>query len=67
MKTKELIVLDFIKKLIINTEWENKIYLCGGAVRDEILGLEPKDLDFVVDGVIDSGINFATWLGKKNR
>lgn len=27
-----------------------KIYLVGGAVRDEILGKEPKDLDYVVTG-----------------
>ena len=27
-----------------------KIYLVGGAVRDELLGLEPKDLDYVVVG-----------------
>lgn len=27
-----------------------KIYLVGGAVRDEIMGLEPKDLDYVVVG-----------------
>ena len=25
-----------------------KIYLVGGSVRDKILGLEPKDLDYVV-------------------
>ncbi|MFS1429452.1 multifunctional CCA addition/repair protein [Vibrio splendidus] len=27
-----------------------KIYLVGGAVRDELLGIEPKDRDFVVIG-----------------
>ena len=27
-----------------------KIYLCGGAVRDKILGKEPKDFDYVVVG-----------------
>ena len=27
-----------------------KIYLVGGAVRDKLLGLEPKDLDYVVVG-----------------
>ena len=27
-----------------------KIYLVGGAVRDKVLGLEPKDLDYVVVG-----------------
>lgn len=27
-----------------------KIYVCGGAVRDILLGFEPKDLDYVVCG-----------------
>lgn len=27
-----------------------KVYLVGGAVRDELLGLKPKDLDYVVVG-----------------
>ncbi|WP_407306978.1 hypothetical protein [Acinetobacter sp.] len=27
-----------------------RIYLCGGAVRDELLGLTPKDFDYVVVG-----------------
>ena len=27
-----------------------KVYLVGGAVRDKLLGLEPKDLDYVVVG-----------------
>jgi tRNA nucleotidyltransferase/poly(A) polymerase len=31
-----------------------KIYKVGGAVRDEILGLEPKDTDWLV----------KTWLQK---
>lgn len=26
------------------------IYLCGGAVRDQLLGITPKDLDYVVEG-----------------
>ena len=26
------------------------IYLCGGAVRDMLMGLEPKDKDYVVVG-----------------
>lgn len=63
--TQEDIVLDFLKKIISNTEWENKILLVGGAVRDEIMGLKPKDLDFVVNGDLDAGIKFSIWLAKK--
>jgi len=63
--THEEQVLLFLKKLIKGTEWENKILLVGGAVRDEIMGKKPKDLDFVVNGDIDAGIVFSTWLGQK--
>jgi len=46
-----------------------KIYLVGGAVRDIMLGLEPKDRDYVVVGATKDDINtlLATghhWVGK---
>lgn len=63
--TNEKTVIDFIKKLIENTEWKNRIFLVGGAVRDEIMGNTPKDLDFVVNGDINSGLNFASWMAKQ--
>lgn len=62
--TEEDKILLFLQKIIENTEWQGKVYLAGGAVRDEIMGLKPKDLDFVITGDIDAGINFATWLAK---
>jgi len=58
-------VLKFLQNLIAGTEWENKVFLAGGAVRDEIMGKPPKDLDFVINGGISAGIDFATWLGKE--
>ena len=64
-ETQEDIVLEFIKRIISNTEWENKLFLVGGAVRDEIMGIKPKDLDFVVNGDLNAGIDFSVWLGKK--
>lgn len=63
--TGEELILTFLQKTIKGTEWENRLFLAGGAVRDEIMGKKPKDLDFVVEGGIDSGINFANWLGKQ--
>jgi len=63
--TDEYQVLEFLKNTIKGTEWENKVFLAGGAVRDEIMGKTPKDLDFTVIGTLDAGIDFATWLGKK--
>jgi len=62
--TDEYTVLEFLKNKIQGTEWENKVFLAGGAVRDEIMGKTPKDLDFTIIGSLDAGINFATWLAK---
>lgn len=37
------------KKLVDAAKtWNGKVYLVGGAVRDELLGAESKDLDFLV-------------------
>lgn len=63
--TNEEIVLDFLKNLIKGTEWENKLLAVGGYVRDEIMGLKPKDLDFIINGDLDSGIKFSIWLTQK--
>lgn len=63
--TDEENVLFFMKKLIENTEWNNKVFLVGGGVRDQIMGKKPKDLDFVVNGDINAGINFSSWMAKK--
>jgi len=63
--TQEEKILLLIKGLIKGTEWENKIYLIGGAVRDQIMGKPVDDLDFVVEGDINSGLEFAEWLCKK--
>lgn len=56
------IIVEFIKNVIKNTEWEGKIFIAGGYVRDEIMGKKAKDLDFVVTGDIDAGIKFSIWL-----
>jgi tRNA nucleotidyltransferase/poly(A) polymerase len=58
-------VLKYLKNIIAGTEWDNQIYLVGGAVRDEIMGKSSKDLDFLVLGDINAGIEFSTWLAQK--
>src|ERR687888_1210612 len=44
---------DFVRGLSVDA------YLVGGAVRDELLGLESKDADFVVPGVDYDGLRRA--------
>jgi poly(A) polymerase len=63
--TQEEKILGIVKKTIQGTEWDNRIYLVGGAVRDQIMGSPVDDLDFVVEGNISSGLDFAIWLCKK--
>ena len=45
------LAIEFIRQVIQGTEWENKVYLAGGAVRDELIGNKIKDIDlFFYDG-----------------
>ena len=55
----------FLRDVIKNTTWENKVFAAGGYVRDEISGRDPKDLDIVVDSQPDGGIEFAKWITQK--
>ncbi len=61
---KEKAVEDFIKKTIQETEWEGKVFIAGGYVRDEFMGKDPKDLDLLVNSP-NGGIEFAKWITKK--
>lgn len=56
--------VDFIKLTIKDTEWEGKVYIAGGAVRDELMGNDPHDIDLLVD-MEDGGILFAEWITEK--
>lgn len=61
---KEKSAEDFIRQTIKGTEWEGKVFVAGGYVRDEFLGKDPKDLDLLVN-TPDGGIKFAEWITKK--
>lgn len=61
---KEISALDYIGKLIKNSPFAGKVFLAGGAIRDELLGKPVKDIDIVV-AMPDGGIEFANWLTKK--
>ena len=54
----------FLREQIKGSEWQGKVFLVGGFVRDELLGKEPKDADIVV-GKYQGGVEFTVWLGKK--
>jgi len=61
---KENAALDYLKQLIRKSPYEGKVFLAGGAVRDELMGIDAKDLDFVIN-LEDGGAKFAEWATKK--
>lgn len=58
-------ICKYLRDLVRQTEWEGHIYAVGGCIRDEILGVEIKDIDIAVD-IPGGGVGFAKWLHKKN-
>ena len=58
---KEQAALDYLMQLVQSGPFKGRVYLAGGAVRDMELGQDPKDLDVVVTGGIDAGMEFAKW------
>lgn len=61
---KEKSAEDFIRQTIKGTEWEGKVFVAGGYVRDEFMGKDPKDLDLLINKP-NGGIDFANWITKK--
>lgn len=60
----EYLALEYIKNIIKNSEFDNNIFLAGGAVRDELIGKDIKDIDLLIN-VENGGIKFAEWICKK--
>ncbi len=50
-----------LQELISNTSFENHVFICGGFVRDKIMGLTPKDIDLCVD-IEYGGIAFSEYI-----
>lgn len=61
---REVAMEDYIKRLIAGTEWENKVFIAGGYVRDLVMGKDPKDLDLMINKQ-NGGIEFAEWITKR--
>ena len=57
-------LIEDIAVAIKGTKWANSVFLCGGCVRDLLLGREIHDIDFVVQEYGGS-INFARWICKE--
>jgi putative nucleotidyltransferase with HDIG domain len=61
---KEEAAIALIRDSINGTQYDGKVYIAGGFVRDELLGKPSKDIDLVIDEE-DGGIRFAIWICKK--
>lgn len=66
IEIKNNIVLK-IKDVIKNTEYDNRVMVVGGYVRDLLMGNQSNDIDLLIDGDINSGIDFAIWFCDKMK
>lgn len=60
----ERAAIDFLSNAIRQSKFKGKVFVAGGYVRDELLGLDPKDIDLVVE-MPDGGIEFANWITRE--
>lgn len=59
--------VDLLSELISGTsQFRGKVYIAGGAVRDEVMGKTSHDIDIVV-AKRNGGIELAEWLYQKLR
>jgi poly(A) polymerase len=63
-ESREVSTLEYLGKIIQNSPFAGKVFLAGGAVRDELMGKPVKDIDLVV-AMPDGGIQFAKWITQK--
>lgn len=57
-----------IKEIIKNTQFEGKVYVAGGFIRDHFMNRESKDIDLVVVGLgINGGIELAYHLHRMHN
>ncbi len=57
--------VDAIRAGFDGSNYFDRIYVVGGSVRDLVLGSSPVDLDLLVVGSSDSGVEAATYLAKR--
>ncbi|MBR2083296.1 MAG: HD domain-containing protein, partial [Muribaculaceae bacterium] len=59
-------ITERLRELIRGTEFEGHVLSVGGCVRDDIMGLEIKDIDLAVT-LPDGGIQLAEWLERNGH
>lgn len=64
---KDIVALiAYLRDLIKGSNFENKVYLVGGCVRDMLMQKPIKDIDIVVE-MPKGGTMFANWLAVKDK
>lgn len=58
-------IVNYIKTNIFGSEFEDNVFIVGGAVRDLLMNNDIKDVDIVIS-LQDGGIRFANWLYRRN-
>lgn len=61
---REKLAVQLLSDLVKESPYKGKVFIAGGYVRDELMGLDPKDIDLVIE-MPDGGIEFAKWVTKK--
>ena len=65
-KNKYNQIRDCLWQLIAGTPFENKVFFVGGCCRDDLMGLEIKDIDMAV-AMPSGGIRLAEWLKEQGH
>jgi poly(A) polymerase len=60
-KEAEALLMQLMADMPASHSLKGKAYIAGGAVRDEVMGLQPKDIDITVE-VEGGGIRFAEYI-----
>ena len=59
-------IRDCLRQLIKGTPFEGKVFFVGGCCRDDLMGLEIKDIDMAVN-LPSGGIRLAEWLREQGH
>ena len=59
-------IVKYLNGLVDGTVYDGHVFVCGGAVRDEIMDNPIKDIDMCVT-LPNGGIDFANFLYDKSR